>query len=80
MCEKLLFTVSVLFFYKELSGLFLFIRNVLNQIRDTAIKVLADSVKVFNVQTFGHFVVDVVYRRGSYSGLTSINVINLKQL
>ena len=52
MSEELFFTVSVMFLYKKISGLFLPVGNVLNQIRNTAIKVSTDSVKVLNVQTF----------------------------
>ena len=68
--EELFFTVAVRFFYKKPTSLFLFVRDVLNQIRYTAIKIFTDSVEIFNVQTFGHFIVYVTYRRWSYSGLT----------
>lgn len=68
--EELFFTVTVVFLYKESTSLFLFVWNIFNQIHDTAIKVFTDSVKIFNVQTFSHFIVYVTNRRGSYASLS----------
>jgi len=64
------FTISVRFFYKKSSGLFLLVRDVFNQVCDVTFEILADSVKIIYVQTLGNFIVDFADCRWSYAGLT----------
>lgn len=62
--------VFVLFSDEKCTGFLLFVRNVFNQVCYVTFEVFADSVKMTDIEAFGNFVVDVVYCRRSYTGLT----------
>ena len=59
--QESFFTVSMFFFDKKFPRFFLYIWNIFYQVIYIAIKIFTYSVKMFNIKTFRHFIIDIAY-------------------